>query len=129
MVSDSKGGEATKGITINVLAKNTTPPFIKNVTYEPNKYEIFDDEKVTFKCVAISSDGFELSYYWEVSGGKIEGTGSSVVWITPIVKDNSEDHTVSVYAKDSTGNCSAKKFLSFKIFCDCLRIPASTPTK
>ena len=122
-VSDGKGGNISKEILINVLAKNNSPPFIRKVTYEPNRYEIYDDEKLSFTCTAMDPEGDKLTYTWEVTGGKIEGTGPNVVWITPI-ELNEKEHTVTIYVTDIAGNRSVKQFVTVKILCDCYRLDA-----
>ncbi len=122
VVSDGKGGEADKSINVNVLTINASPPFIKKVTYDPNRYDVYDDEKVTFTCSAVSPDGLPITYHWEVDGGKIvpEGDGHIAVWTTPI-ELNEKEHMMTVYVTDSVGNRSTKQFVTLNIMCDCYR--------
>lgn len=128
VVSDGRGGQATQQISINVLNITASPPFIKKVTYDPNRYEIYDDEKVTFTCVAVSPDGLPITYHWEVDGGTItpQGDGSTAVWTTPI-ELNSKEHMMTVYVTDSLGNQSTKQFVTLKIDCACYREGAPIP--
>jgi hypothetical protein len=122
VVSDGKGAEANKSVSINVIAGESSPPFIKKVTYEPNRYEIYDDEKITFTCTASDPDGDAITYHWEVDAGTIapQGDGHTAVWTTPI-ELNEKEHMMTVYVTDPSGNRSTKQFVTVKILCDCYR--------
>jgi len=127
-LSDGRGGEATKEVTVDVLAKGNSPPLIKSLTSIPKQRDIYDDETVTLTCVAVDLDGDDIvSYTWEVTGGTIKGEGPTVVWTPPIVKEDYEEHNVSVRATDSKGNRSVRKFITFNVACDCLRPTSEKP--
>jgi hypothetical protein len=128
-VADGKGGNTTKSITLNVLAGDDSPPFIRKVVYEPNQYEIYDDEKIKLTVTAVDPENKPLTYHYEVDAGKIEGTGSAVTWIPPI-ELNAKEHTVTIWVTDPAGNNSTKQFITVKILCDCYRegAPKTTTT-
>jgi hypothetical protein len=120
-VSDGKSATATKEVTVDVLSKDNFAPFIQKITRMPDKSEIYDDEKVTLTCIAKDLEGDEITYIWEVTGGSISGSGSTVVWTPPKVEDAYQENTVTVRVMDSKGSRSARQFMNFNVACDCLR--------
>jgi hypothetical protein len=126
-VSDGRGGEAKKEVSVDVLATNNTPPFIKDVVLTPPSTEVWDDETLTLTCVAVDPDGDDIaSYTWSVKGetikesGTIEGNGATAVWKPPKIP-NIDQFTISVYVTDSKGNRSRAKFIPVTGMCECIR--------
>jgi len=126
-VSDGRGGEATKEVTVDVLVTGNTPPYIRDVILTPPSTEVWDDETLTLTCVAVDPDGDAIvSYTWAVKGetikesGTITGNGDTAVWKPPKVP-NIDQFTISVYATDSKGNRSRIKFIPVTGMCECIR--------
>jgi hypothetical protein len=126
-VSDGRGGEVKKELTVDVLVTGNTPPYIKDVVLTPPSTEVWDDESLTLTCVAIDPDGDDIvSYTWAVKGetikesGTITGNGATAVWKPPKIP-NIDQFTISVYATDSRGNRSRIKFIPVTGMCECIR--------
>jgi len=79
-VADGRGGEATRQLTIDVLANH--PPVIDSLTANPAV--VNQAESTAIKCIASDPDGDELSYQWAMTGGSISGEGANVIWTAPI---------------------------------------------
>jgi hypothetical protein len=79
-VTDGRGGEVTKQVTITVLRANT-PPIIASLVADADWTHPSGTAQVT--CTAFDLDGDELSYEWTATGGDISGTGNEVIWTAP----------------------------------------------
>jgi len=95
-VTDDRGGEAMKTITIEV--RTNKPPEINSLTADAAWTLPGGSLQVT--CDATDPDGDELSYEWTASGGNISGTGASVNWTAPQEVDI---YHITVVAKDGHG--------------------------
>jgi len=90
LVSDGQGGEATKGVTIDV--ELPPPPKIKELVVTPNapkyfvevqgQYVILRDKSCELECI-VEDASAELEYEWEAPKGEFSGTGSLVTWTAP----------------------------------------------
>ncbi|NWF77899.1 MAG: PKD domain-containing protein [Chloroflexi bacterium] len=78
-VTDGRGGEVTKQITITVRANK--PPTITSLGAGADWTTPLDSIQVT--CTASDPDDDELNYEWSTSGGNITGTGPEVIWTAP----------------------------------------------
>ena len=78
-VTDGRGGEAMKKITIEV--RTNKPPEINSLTADAAWTLRSGSLNVT--CDATDPDGDELSYEWVTDGGNITGTVTEVVWTAP----------------------------------------------
>jgi hypothetical protein len=78
-VTDGRGGEVTKQVTITVRANK--PPEINSVIADADWTTPSGNLQVT--CDASDTDGDELSYEWATDGGDISGIGAAVTWTAP----------------------------------------------
>jgi hypothetical protein len=78
-VTDGRGGEATKQVTITVRANE--PPYINSLVADADWTIPSGSLQVT--CNATDPDGDELSYEWSASGGSITGADAAVNWVAP----------------------------------------------
>ncbi len=78
-VTDGRGGEAMKKITIEV--RTNKPPEINSLTADA--VWTLRSGSLNVTCDATDPDGDELSYEWVTDGGNITGTGTEVVWTAP----------------------------------------------
>ena len=103
VVSDDKGGLATKNVMITVPEKPNNQPAIQGITFaRPNHAPITIKPNMTQKekdrtpdptmrqyetaevtCQATDPDNDDLSYSWFTSCGTIKGNGPTVQWIAP----------------------------------------------
>jgi hypothetical protein len=95
-VADTKRGEATKQMLINV--GDNRPPQIESLSAAPSV--IGQAETAVIECVASDPDGDALSYQWSAEQGRISGQGPSVTWTSP---DACADYIVTVTVTDSKG--------------------------
>lgn len=95
-VTDGRGGEAMKKITIEV--RTNKPPEINSLTADAAWTLRSGSLNVT--CDATDPDGDELSYEWVTDGGNITGTVTEVVWTAPAEVGI---YYVTVVAKDGHG--------------------------
>jgi len=79
-VTDGRGGEVMKQITITVLRANM-PPIITNLVADADWTLPSDTVQVT--CTALDLDGDNLSYEWSTDRGDISGTGNEAIWTAP----------------------------------------------
>jgi len=117
VVTDGKGGEATKSITITATARPNHPPVIVKLTRDGNPP---DDENrarewttMTLQCIAEDLDGDKLSYLWRATGGKITGEGNTVGWTAPGVTG---EYIVTVIVTDGRGG-QVEESITFKVLC------------
>jgi len=106
-VSDGRGGEVMKQVTIEVRAN--TPPTITSLIADAAWTLPSGSLNVT--CDASDPDGDELSYEWTASGGDISGTGSEVIWTAP---EEVDIYHVTVVVTDGHGS-SATDSLSISV--------------
>jgi len=95
-VTDSRGGEATMQLTVDVLANH--PPVIESLTAEPSL--VRQGKTSTIECVASDPDSDELSYLWSAATGNISGQGSAVTWTA---HNTCGTYVITVTVSDSRG--------------------------
>jgi hypothetical protein len=95
-VADTKCGEATKQILLNV--GDNRPPRIESLSAAPSV--LSQAETTVIECVASDPDGDGLSYQWSAGRGRISGQGSAVEWTAP---NTCADYIVTVTVTDSKG--------------------------
>jgi hypothetical protein len=95
-VADTKRGEATKQILLNV--GDNRPPRIESLSAAPSV--LSQAETTVIECVASDPDGDGLSYQWSAGRGRISGQGSAVEWTAP---NTCADYIVTVTVTDSKG--------------------------
>ena len=95
-VTDDRGGEAMKKITIEV--RTNKPPEINSLTADA--VWTLRSGSLNVTCDATDPDGDELSYEWVTDGGNITGTETEVVWTAPAEVGI---YYVTVVAKDGHG--------------------------
>jgi hypothetical protein len=78
-VTDDRGGEAMKKITIEV--RTNKPPEINSLTADA--VWTLRSGSLNVTCDATDPDGDELSHEWSTDGGDISGTGAVVNWTAP----------------------------------------------
>jgi len=78
-VTDGRGGEVTKQVTIT--ARANSPPTINSLVADADWTTPSGSLQVT--CNALDPDGDELSYEWSTTGGDISGAGAAVNWTAP----------------------------------------------
>ncbi len=101
-VTDGKGGEVKKQLTLDVRANH--PPVIGILTARPRS--VRTSRTSVIECVASDRDVDTLTYKWEATGGSISGTGATVTWTAP---NRSGTYTIKVVVKDSTGAETTKQ--------------------
>ena len=82
----------------NGTGPSNEPPVILSLIANPTIVDINENSIIT--CTANDPDGDNLTYVWEVSGGSISGTGSSVTWTAPNTQGS---YSVSCTADDGNG--------------------------
>jgi hypothetical protein len=97
MVSDGRGGEVMKKLTIEVRVNR--PPIITSLIADADWTLPSGSLQVT--CNASDPDGDELSYEWTASGGNITGTGAVVNWTAP---EGVGIYHITVVVTDSHGD-------------------------
>lgn len=100
-VTDSRGGNATKQITIPVRVNR--PPTITNLVAEADWITPSGNLQVT--CNSSDPDGDALSYEWTATGGDISGTGAVVSWSAP---QKAGIYHITVVVKDGYGSSVTK---------------------
>ena len=96
-VTDGRGGEVTKQITITVRAN--TSPSIDNLAANAEWVLLSGTIQVT--CNASDPDGDEISYEWTTTGGVISSMGAVVNWTAP---EEIGIYHVTVVVKDGHGS-------------------------
>ena len=94
-VTDPRGGEATRQVTITVGA----PPVITSLVADRDWITPSGSVQVT--CNATDPDGDELGYEWTATAGNISGTGAVVNWTAPQEVDT---YDITVVVRDSHGD-------------------------
>jgi hypothetical protein len=85
-VEDGNGGEANDTIRIEVVEYINNNPIINNITAYPRKIHIGTESQIT--CDAYDPNGDEITYAWSVEQGSFSGSGSQVIWISPVEEGN-----------------------------------------
>jgi hypothetical protein len=111
-VTDGKGGEDSKTITINITSQPVSRPEISRIqvtkmdhtelTVLPGDIRPIMTRPwnvITLECLATDKDNGDLSYQWKTAGGKIEGVGSLIKFV-PVEK---EGMIVSVTVTNKNG--------------------------
>ena len=101
MVTDGRGGEAMKQVTIEVRANN--PPQINSLIADAVWTTPSGNLQVT--CNATDPNGDELSYEWSTTGGDITGTGAVVSWIAP---EEVDIYDITVVVTDGHGSSDTR---------------------
>ncbi len=73
------------------------PPIINYITAQQQTTPSYSSE---IRCVASDADDDILTYSWAVEGGKIEGSGDTVVWTAP---ETEGDYTITATVSDGNG--------------------------
>jgi hypothetical protein len=58
-------------------------------------------QSYSIECIALDTDGDKLSYEWSITGGKITGSGSKIIWTAPGVA-GTYSISVTVTCKNGT---------------------------
>lgn len=101
-VTDGKGGEAKKQLILGVRVNH--PPVIESLAAKPRRVRMANTSVI--ECFASDTDGDELSYIWEATGGSISGTGTTATWTAPNRYGN---YTIRVVVRDSIGAGTIKQ--------------------
>jgi len=96
-VTDSRGGEASEQLGIDVLTNNA--PVIEKLSAEPSV--VVRGENVIIECIASDADGDPLTYEWSTVEGNISGQGATVTWTAP---DTCDEYVVKVTVADENGS-------------------------
>jgi len=126
-VSDGKGGEAKRKVSVRVLTNadgtTATPVSLKmnlgtsEVISENRTVKVGTATKIN--CIINNATGRKLSYEWSTSGGTIKGTGidaktwTEVVWTAPAL---TQEYIVTIVARDEQGNDAHGRVI-FDVFC------------
>jgi hypothetical protein len=100
-VTDGRGGEVTKQITITVRANQQ--PTITSLVADAEWTTPSGSLQVV--CNATDSDGDKLSYEWSTTGGDISGMGAVVNWTAP---EEVGMYDVTVVVKDGHGSSDTR---------------------
>jgi len=109
-VTDGRGGEATKQLTIDVAVNR--PPVIESLATEYHK--VRKAATPTLECNASDPDEDELSYIWSADGGNVSGEGPNVTWVAPNAYGI---YTITVTVTDGRGG-KASEEISIQV-CGC----------
>jgi len=101
MVTDGRGGEDMKQVTIEVRVNN--PPQINSLIADA--VWITPSGSIQVTCTASDPNGDELSYEWSTTGGDISGTGAVVNWTAP---QEVGIYNVTVVVKDGHGSSDTR---------------------
>ncbi|MFW6102476.1 MAG: Ig-like domain-containing protein [Chloroflexota bacterium] len=100
-VTDGRGGEATKTITIE--ARTNKPPII--IGLAADEICSLSSGSLQVTCNASDPDGDELSYEWSTTAGNISGTGAVVNWTAP---EEVGVYNVTAVVKDGYGGSDTR---------------------
>ncbi len=81
-VEDDYGNQVSDTINIEVVEYINNDPIINNITADPRKIHIGTQSQLS--CDAYDPDGDEITYSWSSEHGSFSGSGSQVVWTSPI---------------------------------------------
>jgi hypothetical protein len=85
-VEDGNGGEVDDTIRIEVVEYINNDPIINSLTANPRKIHLGTDSEIS--CDAFDPDGDEISYDWLAEQGSFSGSGSQVIWTSPVEEGN-----------------------------------------
>ena len=85
-VEDDYGNQVSDTIYIEVVEYINNDPIITDITADPRKIHIGTQSQLS--CYANDSDGDEINYAWSSEQGSFSGSGSQVIWTSPIVEGN-----------------------------------------
>ena len=127
VVSDGKGGEASRSVTIRLVtnADGSTNSLVtlnlslssSEPSMEEGRARTWTTTEVLCQVEGISANG--LTYTWSTTGGKLmaeglaEGTANRVGWIAP---GGAGEFIVSVTVTDNTGKVTTGQ-VNFTVFC------------
>jgi len=74
-VTDHRGGAASCAVNVTVAPRPNRAP---TMACSADRSSVLSGERVRIAAAANDADGDSLSYAWRTSGGRVEGTGSSV---------------------------------------------------
>jgi len=85
-VDDGNGGEVDDTIAIEVVEYINNDPIINDITADPRKIHIGTQSQLS--CDAYDPDGDEINYSWSSEHGSFSGSGSQVIWTSPVEEGN-----------------------------------------
>ncbi len=118
VVSDGKGGSATRDALITVSEKPNNAPAISAIKFMPAGRTITLKRNPTdaenknyppiikrtdtayFECVSMDPDNDKLAYVWKASGGRLTGGGPKIFWRPP---NEAADYTITCEISDEKG--------------------------
>jgi len=100
-VTDGRGGEVMKQVTIEVRANES--PAISSLVADVDWTLPSGTLRVT--CTASDADGDQLSYEWTATAGHISGTGDAVNWTAPAEVGM---YSVTVEVEDGHGSSATR---------------------
>lgn len=141
-VSDGRGGEATKQLTLAVVAVNHPPVIESLIVTAEHKYlaeitvgftseigyKVLEGEDYKIECVASDPDGDELLFEWSADGGEWWGEGAMVTWYAPPdsgVPDSSEV-SLMVTVSDGRSSVATESVVFVVTTCTCAFPPEET---
>jgi len=96
-ISDSRGGEASGRLTIDVTVNHS--PVIESLTADETV--VIVGRSTNINCNASDPDGDVITYFWSATDGEISGEGPAIVWSAP---DKCGEYvTVTVSVVDDRG--------------------------
>ena len=97
-----------KSVTLTILATiilliagcapANYPPIIASLQAE--REVVPPSENCRIECIASNSEGGELNYEWQTSGGNMTGKGSTVTWTAP---EEAGNYTITVVVTNEMG--------------------------
>lgn len=85
-VEDDYGNQVSDTIYIEVVEYINNDPIINSITADPRKIHIGTQSQLS--CDAYDPDGDEINYSWSSEHGSFSGSGSQVIWTSPIEEGN-----------------------------------------
>ncbi|MCU7497087.1 MAG: T9SS type A sorting domain-containing protein [Ignavibacteria bacterium] len=104
IVKDANGNSDTSTISLEVVQRLNTPPFIKGFKADPGKVDLHGSTFIT--CLAADLDNDSLTYSWAAASGTLKAMGQKAVWESPGTVGNyyvtcTVSDTLGGVAKDS----------------------------
>ncbi|HZS46304.1 MAG TPA: PIG-L family deacetylase [Blastocatellia bacterium] len=103
-IENGRGGVVSDKTTILVAGANHPPAITSKLSAKPNK--ISSGKTSVLTVLATDVDGDPLTYSWNVSAGSIKGSGNSVTFTAPQVKNN-QNVVVTVTVSDGRGGTAS----------------------
>jgi hypothetical protein len=85
-VEDGYGNQVSDTIYIEVVEYINNDPVINSITADPRKIHIGTQSQLT--CDAYDPEGDEIIYSWSSEHGSFSGSGTQVIWTSPIEEGN-----------------------------------------